>query len=281
MNHIGNILFVAEGSPGEQPAFRRALGLARERRSTLTILRASGVPFDPSDQVHENAEAKSANFHVEITEGQATPEDVARFAKRGQFDLIIKAACNRGVVITSLFSDPDAELIRIAPCPVWIIRPASSTRGGPARVLAAVNPVYANSGGGGLAPQVLEVAASLARHTNGELHVVNAWRVAAEGMLRGRPIHVSDIHRLLRTIRAAHEKQLDRLLKQQDVAGTTVHIHKGRADAVIRGLLRRWHFDDIVIGSKPGSGPLSLFRSGIAEKVLRSADCSVFAVKQA
>ena len=126
---------------------------------------------------------------------------------------------------------------------------------------------------------VLAAAASLATDEGSELHVVHVWRLAAETSLRGRQIDTTDVDKIIQSMEAAHQSELDRLLGPHPYDKRTVHLIKGRAGNVIPDLAEELQVDLVVIGTVGRAGVPGLLIGNTAEGVLNAVDCSVLTLK--
>jgi universal stress protein E len=120
---------------------------------------------------------------------------------------------------------------------------------------------------------------SLAAEEDSELHVVHVWRLAAETDLRGRQIDAPDVDEIVRSIEAAHQSELNRLLSAYPYDKRTVHLVKGDAEDVISELADTLEVDLVVIGTVGRAGVPGLLIGNTAESVLNAVDCSVLTLK--
>ncbi len=186
------------------------------------------------------------------------------------------------VVVTT---DDDAEdhatikrLLRKCPSPVWVIRP---TRARTQRVLAAVNPDPVEAE---LNRMILDVAASMVETFGGELHVVHSWELYGESTLRSPgflQVPADEVDDLLEDERASHETSLEVVIAAtgRDTSSWHIHLEKGPAADVIRGVAEKHRINVLVLGTVARSGVSGLIMGNTAESVLDQVRCSVIAVK--
>jgi nucleotide-binding universal stress UspA family protein len=241
-----SILFVADGGEGEKSVLARAVRLASANSAKLTLFAA----LDADSHQFNDQETRSAveafnKAHLEerreeleslrqeaISEHPQLSVDVAVETGRmatsvilavvvNHHDLVMKAAEGDTGKWKRLFGTGDQKLMRRCPCPVWIVKPSSEPQ--IRRILAAVdlNPTEPDTES--LAARIMELATSLATEEGSELHVVHVWRLAAETALRGRQIDTTDVDEIVRGIEAAHQSELDGLLKPYPYDKRTVH----------------------------------------------------------
>jgi nucleotide-binding universal stress UspA family protein len=150
------------------------------------------------------------------------------------------------------------------------------------RILAAVDPSRAKPEEGALNRKILEIGSSLAAHDKGDFHVVHAWKLFGESLLRGGGrVPPADVEGELRASRARHQRQLEELLETAGVKTEPgrVHLIKGTPDIVIPDLLGKTKTDVLVMGTLSRTGISRLLIGNAAENILSQVDCSVLTVK--
>ncbi len=210
MQRFKNILYFADGSLEDSPAFKRALSLAASNQARLTVVDViTALDVNPeleqrlgksiTELLHDNHmnamsgliapyQEKGQVIYTQILYGTPFVE-VIRAVQRNNFDLLIKAARSPKGLTERLLGSTDLHLLRKSPCPVWIERPG--TRQPYAKVLATINPMAEK-------PQencdqlVMQLASSLAQLENAQLTVLHGWKLEGESMLRGSRSGVSD-----------------------------------------------------------------------------------------
>lgn len=300
MKRFKHILFVADRRGDAGPAFDRALALARGNDARLTVLDvvepmlpvesdAAGARVDMQalavDQRRDELDAMvvrhaSTGPAVEVRVASGTPFlEVIRAVQRQGHDLVIKAAQRPRSALDRLFGSTDMHLLRKCPCPVWIDHPDG---GRPyRRILAAVDPLA--EVGPAMGRLILELAGSLAEREGAELHVVHAWRLPGESLLRnGRarlPEH--EVDTLVAGAREEHRSALEALLRHlpTEAQDRRVHLEKGHPAAVITDCSRRLGADLVVMGTVGRTGVAGLFMGNTAEDVLHASATAVLAVK--
>jgi nucleotide-binding universal stress UspA family protein len=163
---------------------------------------------------------------------------------------------------------------------VWVDKPSPGA--GLVRVLAALNPDGEDAENRELNARVLEVAEALSHSANGELHVVHAWTLENEPVLRHRaglpPQRVAELLRE-RRIRAAAE--LERTLKRLTPAIRRIRIHlrKGDPSRAIAKLASKQRIGVVVAGNRGRRGLSRLLAANTAEMLVQEAPCPVVAVR--
>ncbi len=302
MQRFKNILLVIQSHTPELAALSRALSLARNNGASLTVIDiVKAIPDDfPTSTVrlttdklqqlliHSRREELERALESATTEADRPPVcvlagtpflEIIRAVLHNHYDLVMKAAELPGGRREQLFGSTDMHLMRKCPCPVWIIKPAQRKRF--ARVLASVD-LEPLDESGTLNSDILRLALSVAQSEHSELHIVHAWNLFGEHMLRGWRAD-TDINRALRQTRAFYKQQLDRLLDQFDFQDVTLRTHllKGIPEKVLPALATREQVELIVMGTVARTGIPGLLIGNTAEKVLAEVDCSVLTVKPA
>ena len=216
--------------------------------------------------------------NIVVTTGNPFVE-IIRQVVANEHDLVIKTAQGLENRLGGLLGTTALHLMRKCPCPVWVVKPPTSERFN--RVLAAVDPRSDTPGEDPLSIKVLELAASLAAMNDSTLHLVHAWWLHSEAMLRSRRINMppAEIDGLLREVRGAAEASLDALVKRVDLSHIQFesHIIKGQPYEVISGFASQ--SDIAVMGTLSRSGIDGLLIGNTAERILRQVECSVLAIK--
>lgn len=296
MKRFKNILFVSD-RPGPEPAaFQSALALAEANRASLTVMDVvepmtwsaekqarfgTDLTLILRDRRHEELQAMTAPYtdrglaiRTQVAVGTSFLE-IIRAVLRNRFDLLIKTAGKEGD--SAALSSNDQHLVRKCPCPVWIDRDQSQHPY--RRILAAVDPLGDEDKG--LAKMILDLALSV--QPDAEVHVVHAWRLPGESMLRrGRAkMPELELERLLEEQEQRHANALEALLKGFGIAMSErrVHFHKSAPASLIIEVARQLSADLIVTGTVGRTGIPGFFIGNTAETLMRSINVPVLAVK--
>ncbi|WP_456379370.1 universal stress protein [Thiolapillus sp.] len=306
MKRFKNILLVCDFELKQQTAVERAVALARQNESSLTLLSVvregpanarMAIVFMPIQELleqmiadhREKLDALVAHMHQlgvdarsEVVTGTPFLEIIRKVLRDGH-DLVILAAEGKGGFKERLFGSTSMHLMRKCPCPVWVVKPAKKPRH--KRILAAVDTTdeFPDHEQQSLNTVIMQLASSLARMDNSELHVVQVWSVFAEGYMEVRGgLSEKSIRKLRKQAKREYAAQLDFLLAGVDLHGVAIHKHLPRSDnpsgAIIK-LAKSNRIDLLVMGSVCRTGIAGFFIGNTAEKVLIEVNCSVLTVK--
>jgi universal stress protein E len=302
MDRFKNILLVVNGDAHQDPGLDQAMRVARANGARLTIASVlpspeDGIPDAASQTVTrlrrsirdhrtellEALEKEGAEGGVDVEarllvgrEFVAIIQDVLR----NERDLVIRMGdgLRRGLKVR-LFGSTEEHLLRKCPCPVWLLRPRQPW--GIRSVLAAVD--VSGSSTPGLNSTIVEIASSLAQREEADLHVVHAWSVYGENILRNplRGIPLEDLNAILKETRQSREESLRELVARASAPGVEENLHllKGEAQVVIRSAAEKTRADVLVMGTLSRVGIPGLFMGNTAESVLSQVGCSVLTVK--
>jgi universal stress protein E len=300
MKRFKNILYLAHGNAEVEGALARAVGLARANGARLTLL---DVMEDLSEsplrrwlggeevqtlgaeeriaQLARLAEPLRGEVSLDVRVRWGRPfMETIRTVLEGRHDLLVMPSEGRRPLASRLFGSTDLHLLRKCPCPVWVH--AQGHQGGYGRVLAAVD--TSPDAPENLARLVLDLATSQARREGAELHVVHAWRLEGESLLRSGRARLPgpEVDRLLEGVRREHAARLEALLAAYPGhEAFHVHLVKAHADRAIIDTAAAQRADLLVMGTVGRTGVPGLFIGNTAEGVLGEVKCSVLAVKPA
>lgn len=258
-----------------------------ERRSSRSVRRPDGTRVELR-QVLMDARldelrhlTKEAGIPVSV--GVAAGVDfveVIRRVEAFEHDLVMAApgpATNR---LGPSVSSTTMHLLRKSPVPVWV----DTERGG-FRPDVAVAIAGGDDDHGELDPTLVQLGASLAARRGGTVHLVHAWRLPGESMLRRHRLGVSsdEIERMVVDELDGARDRLD--LAEEGVrrvgAPVEVHLHKGDPADVIPAVLDDVEPGVLVMGTLARKGVRGVIIGNTAERVLGMVDSSILAVKPA
>ncbi|TNF89552.1 MAG: hypothetical protein EP301_02830 [Gammaproteobacteria bacterium] len=296
MKRFRNILVVVPQGVDAAGTVQAAARLAADNDARLTLFdavprvgarrlrKASYVAADLQRIVEQGRAAELADLgsgiDAEVVVTTGTPFlEVIRRAVAYEHDLVMtppdQPPGSRGLSRASM----TMHLLRKCPVPVWVYRSASDGAGD---VLAAVGP-FDEGVPSQLDRKIVELGSSLAARQGGRFHLVHAWSLQGESLLRGGRfgLPAGEVDRLVEEAMLDAETGVDKLLAdtgvmEQDVA---IHLTKGDAAVAIGETAARLSPAVVVMGTLVRSGIAGLLIGNTAEIALGSLNASVLAVK--
>lgn len=303
MERFTNILCVVEAEGGEETV-RRAVARAMRNGASLTVATVQPPPLlwsagvRRADEFRDRAAAENRRLLEALVEPyramlpalsislihHAFPHvGIIQRVLRENHDLLVYGGRDDRGVAGRLRGTTVRHLLRKSPCPLWIVR--SRPNGIYRRILVAVDLAREEDDVGAreLNDTLLQLAHSLARTEEAELHVVHAWQFFATGTLNDPrlPLAESTLVEQMKRATVEHQRRLDERLVPYDDESVEVETHLVRGDArtAIPGLAESLRVDLVVMGTVGRSGIQGLLIGNTAESVLPSLQSSVLTVK--
>ena len=311
MKRFSNILLVVDERTDHSAALTRGATLASNNQSRLTVctiidtipseVRLGVITITPRE-VLDIATAKTQGWLDDAVSSVATDGipvetkvlvgkpfiEIIRQVLREDHDLVIKSADADSGLREILFSSTDKHLMRKCPCPVWIVKPTEQQNY--TRILAAVDQDPEEPVKDALNRQILEMSTSMALAEYGEAHIVHAWEVFGEALLRSHKwdFSESEFEAMLDEEAAGRRRWLEEIVNKYGTSADSngaddldVHLHvvKGPAQYIVPELARELGVDLVVMGTVARTGIDGFFMGNTAESILGELDCSVLTIK--
>lgn len=251
------LIDVLETKPGELPKRYAALSPGRAAEIEEEVLGHYRGRLDDLAAAFRDAGIETEAL---VAQGTAFLVVIRRVLANGH-DLVLKGA-KAGGPRGPFFASNDMHLLRKCPCPVWILQ--SRQPGRTRRILAAIDPDAGDDLRAALTRTVLELGTSLARRDGADLHVVHAWWLQEENVLRRGRFAMAE---------AAMAEFAT------EAPGAVVTVVKGAPGEAIPDYAEENGIDTIVMGTVGRTGISGFFIENTAETILSSVDCSVLTVK--
>lgn len=289
MKRFKNILAVYNDAVGDDDVLTQAVTLAQRNDSRLTLIEVIDDVASSAAQIAERRKRLSRmavsidkeGIQVETTSCAGTPFlQIVRQVLRGRHDLVIMAAEGGGDIKRLFFGSTSMHLMRKCPCPVWILKPGQ--RANYARILAAVNTKSEEVDVGELNVKIMDLATSLARLNDSEIHIVHAWQLSGRDLDSIRSEITDEVRaRLLHRNELLHREPVERLLERYVLDDLQHHVHvvHGIAESLLPKIAQEKDIDLIVMGTIGRTGIAGLFMGDTAELILRQVECAVLTVK--
>ncbi len=300
MNRFRNILVAVANPADAADVVRSAAELANRNNATVTLM---GFVAEGSAErrivLHDGTEVDVASMLAEamldelgeLRSASGSPSmaltvsigvdfvEVIRQVERAGHDLVLVAGGNgrkrRNVASSSLVM----HLLRKCPVPVWVQTPNTSES---PDVVVGVGPFHQGEPHIELNTTLVALASSLAHVQNGVLHVVHAWRLEGESLLRrGRVTPpAGQVDELVELAHLEASMNLKRLTEglRTDVP-MEVHLVKGEPGSVVPAVVRDTGAGILVMGTLARVGIRGVFMGNTAERILGGVGASVLAVK--
>jgi nucleotide-binding universal stress UspA family protein len=309
-----NILCVVDTREECTNAIERAVTLAENNQANLTVIDVvyritAGIGMPDGGPISADLQSAVETTHAQKLELLIDPYrqriPIATRVRNGTrfLEVIDQVLCNGHDLVIKvpeklawldrLFGSDDMNLLRLCPCPVWLVKP--QTEKSYKHILAAVDvsdeyPPEELTSQRALNRQIVEMAASLALSEFAELHLVHAWHVRSESAMRGAYMHTSEeeIVAYVEQEKLKREAGLDELLgevtRQLGQEGTEYlcpkkHLVKGWASKEIPAMAKQLKADVIIMGTVARTGVPGFIMGNTAETILSQIECSVLAVK--
>ena len=299
MKRFRSILLIVDQGTDYSAALKRAVALAKNNQALLTVCTVvDAVPRDLQmaitaitplelrkitvsekrawlDEVVKSVEADGVPLESMVLVGKPFIEIIRQVLGNGH-DLIIKCAEDSGGLGRMLFGSTDMHLMRKCPCPVWITKPTELHQY--RRILAAVDLDPKEAMKDVLNRQILEMSTSLAIADCSEVHIVHAWELYGEDILKSPRSGILNTEFNLMLEKEAVERAfwLENLVINYgekadkdavDYVSPQLHLIKGTAKAAIPKKARELGVDLIVMGSVARSGIPGFFMGNTAESI--------------
>lgn len=237
--------------------------LATDRQEALDAI-AAGL-----DARHVETSVAHGNAYIEILRRVITDEH----------DLIITAP-DEPRRLGFAGAATTMHLLRKSPVPVWV---HSTGAIGAHGVAVAVGPFDTERRNMGLNRTLMQLAASLAKQREETLHVINAWRLQGETMLRSSRSAFTDneVNSMLAAARAEAKRDVDRLVSGIEPLGVPIEIHlsKGEPGVTVAQVVNDVKPTTLVMGTIARTGLSGMIIGNTAEQLLGMIQTSVIAVK--
>jgi len=298
MKRFKKILVFAGSATADEPAIRRAASLAKSNNATVELvdvideLPAYARLVTPSNWNLPGLIAGERGKRLEELAGSLKEEDVQVSAQvltgkpavaitqhvlREKHDLVLKTARPEEFSQRLFYGTLAKKLLRVCPCPVWIIQPSQPPRF--ERIAAAIDPNEDDEQTTALNTRLIEMASSLAERESSELDVVHAW--SPYGVTLVERIAKDQLDQYVADCETEVRQRVDRFLSRFGNLGDNTHVRllQGEPENAIIDFISKHNVDLVVMGTVCRTGISGYLIGNTAEKVLRHLGSSVLAVK--
>lgn len=259
------------------PALDKRRRFARSSRGEIDVERDLA---EARRTVLEHIADDLAVPRTDVAIGRGDPYvEIIREVMRGAYDLVLTAPDEPGRR-SFTGASTTMHLLRKSPVPVWV-----HSRGaiGATGIAVAVGPFGGEHTAAGLNRKLMELASSLAAQREEPLHVISAWSVAGEQMMRSSrsPFTEREVDEMLYEARLEIETAVDELLAEIAPVPVPVerHIVKGEPGLHIPQTVADLEVSTLVLGTIARKGLAGMLIGSTAEQILGRIQISVLAVK--
>ncbi len=182
-------------------------------------------------------------------------EELIRLAGNRPDTLIVCGTRDLGSLRRVLFGSTGLKLLRLAPGPVWIVKPSLEDN-------ESID-IVAATDLGPVGEDVIRTAVSIASRNSARLHVVHAAEQGANIAELTGQVHEQLASTDYRTI----------------LSGVKVHVSEGDADQCILKAVRDANADLVILGTSSKTGASGLLPGSTVERLLPELKCSILALK--
>ncbi len=313
MARFKEILYFVDGETSASEQMHTAILRAQTLGARLTfvsVIRANKVPllrdrFGPKGleqlAIEEEAErldeivspfrGGDVQIATRVLAGDPAATIVRAVVADG-YQMVCKAPTDGGGLRNGILGCIDMRLIRACPCPVAIIGSHRPDEG--RRVTVAAVDVTCAPGGEetneDLNNRILELAVDALAAPESRLHVIHAWTLYGESVMRSPRARLPaiEVDKLLERERAARQEKLEELVAnlRSRLAGIDaerfepeIHLVKGDPSSAIPSELERLEADLLLMGTISRRGVTGFLLGNTAEKILERVRCSVAVTK--
>jgi len=304
MNPIRDILVIVDPTARQHPAVDKGALLAEKLSARLELYACETKAARHARLADHLRESPQASFETSLTqmlESLAAPLrarglDVTTEAasadplhtallervKHTCAELVIKDTHHHVLARRTFLTNTDWELIRGCPVALLLVQPAPWSAA--FRICAAVDPGHDNDKPMLLDRCILDHAAALARHLDGELHAIHvylpaAMLTAAATAVSVPPIILHGSPEMLENERQSKSKELAALTSDYRVPPENLHLEIGGVKEVLERQARELKIDVMALGAVSRSALTRVLIGSTAEMVLEHLPCDLLVVK--
>lgn len=293
--HHGDRVAARELGPEAKAAIEQAIELAIHAGGQVTFCSSLNVSPQTATlitQDHQNLMKTVEDFAAEVLDQVvadarnrgvsadravrfgAPQEELSRLAGEGKYDVIVVGTRARKRAARLLFGSTSQELVRHAPCAVWVVKPEEIRE---IREIAVATDLTNDN------RRVLAAAVEAARALAAKLFIVHAVDISELSYLLMAGISPEEVAQARVRMMEEAEANLQQQLVTTDYRtlphGVKVDVVEGSFDEAIPKFVTDNEIDILVVGTHGRTGIPRLVLGNSAERVLPLVHCSLIAVK--
>ena len=217
-----------------------------------------------------SAKASAIKPLIKVANRNPASELVQEIARK-HYDLLVLNNNNTNTLNT--------RLVKKCPCPVLLGKPFQEIND--IKILAAVDPDPMDTFKQSLNIKIINAANALATQLNAELHILYAWKIRYESILKGPFVETStsSFNRFLAATKAQYKTWLGELAQSTKAKHYTLHLQNGTPDIEIPKFIKKKKITIAVMGTVCRAGIEGFLIGNTAEKVSSAICCSLLTVK--
>jgi len=224
-----------------------------------------------------SAAARGLQVETAVLRGQPGLA-LSREVIASKHDLLVRAHGRSGSLEPRQFGAIDMQILRLCPCPVWLVAAHASPP--PLRVLVAIHSNPEDTIEQDLNVHIMDVTSALVRPDARETTVLQAWNAFGEQLVRSR-MRPEELAAYVESMRLNAADALHSLSPQigDRLGDVRLELVKGEPAEVIAQMAKEQSFDLVVMGTVARGGIQGLLMGNTAESTLQRLRCSVLAIK--
>jgi universal stress protein E len=299
MLDINHILVVLDADHPEQPAFDRALTLAKQVDASITVLSScyesyceEGSSFDVEtrqkiksalinkttawlESFRSEADNQGLSFEPEVHWQKNIHDAVMESLNNSDFDLVIKDSHHHRGIVDRIFTHADWSILRHCPAPVLMVKSAKPWSHN--RILASIDATSHDEGHKLINENILDFAEHLADHFDTDLHLVNAYPMVALAFAMVPEVTAPDD--IQDFVTRQHKDNCDRYAAKYKINDDHIHIAEGDPEDVVEAINKELDADLVVIGTVGREGLAGVLLGNTAERIVDRVPCDVLVIK--
>jgi universal stress protein E len=299
MLNINHILVALDNEHPEQPAFDRALELAKTLKADITILGrcyeaycedGSSLETETKykiksalinttqkwlDTFTAEAEDKGIEISTEVHWQKDIYNAVMMSMNTNNFDLVLKGAKDHYGIVDRIFTHSDWNLLRHCPAPVLLVKSAKPWSN--KRILASIDATAHTKSHQLINENILDFSEYLSGQLSTELHIVNSYPMVA--LAFAMVPEVTAPEDLQEYITRQHSDECEKYAHKYNINEDYIHIKEGDPDDVLEVITEELNIDLVIIGSIAREGISGVLLGNTAERIINRVQCDILVIK--
>jgi universal stress protein E len=233
--------------------------------------------LDMLDELAGSLRAQGIKVSSRIIYGKSLPDTLLDYLHGSDADLVIKDTHQHSFARRTFARNTDWHLVRDCPKPLLLTKKKSWSQ--PPQVVTAVDLEHGDENAAASNNHVLEFAATLSGHLNGDLHIIHAYIPNAFAALvrAGRQSLSPDYTGALQVEKSYRHCQLAELGNVYGVSPQHLHVEMGTPHDCLKQMVEQFDSDIVVIGASSHKCR-RMFIGSTAATILECLECDILIV---